>query len=173
VLLARDATNGEFVAADRLAALDPYREQLEQEQVGLLEFLRQEKLQLACDALVFFAHWITPRGMHKRFDTRFFLARGPAGQAGQHCGRESVASLWVRPADAVVDDVRSRLLFPTRMNLLKLARTQSVEESLAAARASPPVTVEPWVENTPDGKFVCIREDAGYDITRLPLSEMM
>jgi 8-oxo-dGTP pyrophosphatase MutT (NUDIX family) len=170
VLLARDARNGEFIGADRLAALERYREQLELQQVGLLEFLRREQLRLACDELVLFAHWITPRGMHKRFDTRFFLARGPIGHAGQHCGRESVASLWVRPADAVAQDVEGKLLFPTRMNLIKLARARSVDEALAAARASPQATVEPWVENTPDGKFVCIREDAGYETTRFPIT---
>ena len=172
VLLARDATSGEYIGADRLAALDTYREQLEQSQISLPVFLRREHLRLACDQLVLFAHWITPRGMHKRFDTRFFLARVPAGHAGQHCGRESVASLWARPADAVAQDVQGKLLFPTRMNLLKLAHARSVDEALAAASARPPVTVEPWVENTPDGKFVCIRDDAGYDATRYPFTGM-
>ena len=62
VLLARDAGSGEFVTSARLAALDRYREELEQEHIGLAEFLLREKLRLACDQLVPFAHWITPRG---------------------------------------------------------------------------------------------------------------
>jgi 8-oxo-dGTP pyrophosphatase MutT (NUDIX family) len=172
VLQARDAASGEFVTVERLAALDPFREALERKQVSLLEFLQQQNLRLACDQLVPFAHWITPRVMLRRFDTYFFLARAPDNHMGQHCGRESVNSLWVRPADAIFGGGGS-LMFPTRLNLMKLARAASVSEALAAARTVPPVAVEPWVEDMPDGKYVCIREDAGYEITRLPVREMM
>jgi 8-oxo-dGTP pyrophosphatase MutT (NUDIX family) len=173
VLLARDAGTEEFVGADRLAELEPYREQLEREQFGILEFLLRENLRLACDQLVPFAHWITPRNMPRRFDTHFFLARLPEGHSGQHCGRESVDSLWVRPAEVVATNSPGKLMFPTRMNLMKLARAASVDEALVTARAAPPVTVEPWLEKTVDGEFVRIREDAGYEITRIPIGEMM
>jgi 8-oxo-dGTP pyrophosphatase MutT (NUDIX family) len=172
VLLARDAAGGELVAADRLAALDPFRMALERKQISMLEFLRRENLRIAGDQLVPFAHWITPRIMPQRFDTYFFLARVPENHAGQHCGRESVNSLWVRPADAVFGGGGS-LMFPTRMNLMKLRHAANVDDALAEARSVVPVTVEPWVEDTPNGKFVRIREDAGYDITRIPAGEMM
>ncbi len=173
MLLARDATRGEFVDAARLAALDRFREELELERIGLLQFLRQEQLRLACDRLVAFAHWITPRNMPKRYDTHFFLAPVPEGHTGQHCGRESIDSFWVRPGDPTAVDAQEKLMFPTRLNLMKLAQARSVEEALAVARAAPPVVVEPWIERTPEGGFVRIREDAGYAITRLPEHEMM
>jgi len=172
VLLARDATSGEFVAADRLAALDQFRVALERKQISMLEFLRRENLRVASDRLVPFAHWITPRVMPQRFDTYFFLARVPENHMGRHCGRESVNSLWVRPADAVFGGGGS-LMFPTRMNLMKLGRAANVDAALAEARSAVPVTVEPWLEDTPDGKFVRIRDDAGYEITRIPAGEMM
>ena len=172
VLLARDAS-GAFVTAARLAALDHFREQLEQEQIGLLALLEQEKLRLACDQLVPFAHWITPRNMPKRFDTHFFLAPAPPGHTGQHCGRESIDSLWVRPGDAIAKDGPGKLMFPTRMNLMKLAAARNVDEATTTALATPPVVVEPWIERMAEGRFVRIREDAGYAITRLPESEMM
>lgn len=173
VLLARDAANGEFIGAERLAALDPFREELEQERIGLLEFLRRENLRLACDQLVPFAHWITPANMPKRFDTHFFLAPAPAGHTGQHCGRESIDSLWVRPGDAIAESASGKLMFPTRMNLKKLAPAHNVKEALAVARATSPVAVEPWIERTPEGNFVRIRDDAGYEITCIPEREMM
>ena len=172
VLLAREAGSRELIPADRLAPLDPFRRSLELRQVSVLEFLRQQNLRLASDQLVPFAHWITPRNMPQRFDTYFFLARAPENHLGQHCGRESVNSLWVRPADALFGGGRS-LMFPTRMNLMKLGHSASVEEALSAARSAALVAVEPWMEQTPDGTFVRIREDAGYDITRIPQSEMM
>ncbi|HEY3636935.1 MAG TPA: hypothetical protein VGK90_02195 [Rhizomicrobium sp.] len=173
VLLARDAASGQFIGADRLALLDPFREELEQGRVGLADFLGQENLRLACDQLVPFAHWITPRDMPQRFDTHFFLSRVPRGHEGQHCGRELIDSVWIRPDDATAKPSQWKLMFPTRMNLMKLARSVTVDDALAAARANPPVTVEPWMERSSDGKFVRIREDAGYEITRLPIHEMM
>jgi 8-oxo-dGTP pyrophosphatase MutT (NUDIX family) len=173
VLLARDATSGEIIGTERLAALDLFREELEQGRIGLLDFLRRENLRLACDQLVPFAHWITPRDMPKRFDTHFFLARAPSGHQGQHCGRESIDSLWIRPGDALAGPALWKLMFPTRMNLMKLSHTRSVADALAAARTAPPKPVEPWIEESPDGKFVRIRDDAGYDITGVPIGEMM
>ncbi|HEY6578613.1 MAG TPA: hypothetical protein VIY09_04770 [Rhizomicrobium sp.] len=173
VLIARDADTGAFVGEARLGGLQPFRERIEKGQVRLVEFLREEGLRLACDQLAPFAHWITPKSQPKRFDTRFFLARAPAGQIGQHCGRESVDSLWVRPEDAVANHDRWKLMFPTRLNLMKLSRAQTVDEALAVARAATPVTVEPWIESGTDGKFVRIPDDAGYEITRLPLRDTL
>lgn len=49
--------------------------------------LAAENLVLAPDALVYFAHWITPERSPKRFDTHFFLAAAPSGQVRtQHSG---------------------------------------------------------------------------------------
>lgn len=140
ILIARDA-NGVLLGQERCDALEPQRERVEKGAICLAALLRQERLRLACDQLLHFAHWITPSAMPKRFDTHFFVARVPQGQGGQHCGRESVDSLWLAPAAAA--ESREHMLFPTRMNLLKLANAQSVEEALATARRVPPVTVEP------------------------------
>lgn len=170
ILIARDA-NGALLGEARCDALEPQRERVEKGAIGFAALLRQERLRLACDQLVHFAHWITPKAMPKRFDTRFFLARVPHGQDGQHCGREAVDSLWLAPAEAAIGG--QHLLFPTRMNLLKLANSHSVDEALAAARVAPPVTVEPWTEDTPDGTYVRIPNDAGYAQTRIPLAETM
>ena len=63
----------------------------------LAELARAEDLELACDLLVPFAHWITPEFMPKRFDTWFFLVDAPADQVAVHDGHESVDSLWITP----------------------------------------------------------------------------
>ena len=55
------------------------------------------------------SHWITPEGEPKRFDTRFFLARAPEGQAYAHDDGELIGSEWVRPADALAPPPGGRL----------------------------------------------------------------
>jgi hypothetical protein len=159
------------VSEARLAALDYYREPVEKGEAALLTMLRVERLRLACDLLVHFAHWVTPKHMPRRYDTHFFLVRTPVGHAGQHCGRESVDSLWVRPQDAIANRKEWRIMFPTRLNLMKLAEADTVEAALSRARRESPVMVEPWVEEAPDGKRLRIREDAGYRLTNVPLKD--
>lgn len=171
VLIARDQDTGLLVSEARLAALDHYRERIEKGDTSLLAMLRHERLRLACDQLVHFAHWVTPKHMPRRYDTHFFLVRAPVGHAGQHCGRESVESLWVRPQDAIAKRKEWRIMFPTRLNLMKLAESATVDDALSRARQESPVIVEPWVEERPDGKRLRIREDAGYELTDVPLRD--
>ena len=162
ILLARDARTGEIVDESRLLQLDDYRRPLEKGEIDLRELVEKENLRLACDRLVHFAHWITPIMMPKRFDTHFFIAPAPHGHRGRHDGRESVDSLWIAPDEAIANRKRWNIIFPTKLNLMKLAQSKSVDAALEAAAAQPPLTVEPWVEETPDGAILRIRDDAGY-----------
>ncbi len=172
ILLARDGS-GAFVDAERLAALDAYRGPLDRHEIGLLDMLVKERLRLAFDQLAVFAHWITPETMPKRFDTLFFVAPSPVGHLGSHDGRESVDSLWIAPEQAVADRKRWNVVFPTKLNLMKLSVSRSVAAALAAARAASPLTVVPWVEESADGPMLRIRGDAGYAQTSVKLKEAM
>ncbi|HEY2071755.1 MAG TPA: hypothetical protein VGG48_19500 [Rhizomicrobium sp.] len=172
ILFARDAS-GAYVGSERLESLAHYRHALEKNEIALLDMLRAEKLKLACDALVHFAHWVTPSNMPKRFDTHFFVASVPEGHAGSHDGRESVDSVWIRPEDAIADRKRWNVIFPTKLNLMKLAKSHNAADALAAAAVAPPLTVEPWVENGPNGQVLRIREDAGYEQTSANMRDAM
>ncbi|MBY0269379.1 MAG: NUDIX domain-containing protein [Burkholderiales bacterium] len=71
---------------------------------GAVEFpalLQAENLQLAADRLTYFAHWITPVGLPRRYDTRFFMAEAPEGQEPLQDERETIAATWVSPGDAL------------------------------------------------------------------------
>jgi 8-oxo-dGTP pyrophosphatase MutT (NUDIX family) len=162
ILLARDGRTGEIIDGTRLAELEAWRQPLEKGEIGLRDMVVRENLRLACDRLVHFAHWITPRNMPKRFDTHFFIARAPQGHIGRHDGRESVDSVWIAPSEAIADRKKWNVIFPTKLNLMKLAQSGSVDDALTAARASPPLTVEPWIDQGTDGAILRIREDAGY-----------
>lgn len=169
ILLARGP--GGLVDGARATALAPWREPLNASQKGLADFLTTEHLRLAVDALVPFAHWITPSFMPKRFDTHFYLAAAPEGQLGRHDGSESVDSVWVNPNKAI-GDKRWTIIFPTRMNLIKLGKSKTVAEALATARATPVVTVEPVVEVIEGQQMLTIPEAAGYGKIAEPLTSI-
>lgn len=124
--------------------------------------LAEHALTPATDALVHFAHWITPEDMPKRFDTHFFAAHAPPRQIGLHDGGEAVESIWINPAVAVAEaDAGQRtLVFATRLNLLKLARFANAKEALAGA--GPVVTVKPEPFTDEKGRWIRIPEEAGY-----------
>lgn len=165
ILLARENGSNELVSAERAAKLDPYRSKLDKKEIGLAEMLRAEGLRLACDRLVHFAHWITPENMPKRFDTHFFLAAAMDHHAGSHDGRETVDSVWIGPQAAIDDRKKWNVIFPTKLNLMKLAESKTVAEAMKRASGAAPKTVTPWVENGPDGQVLRIRDDAGYTQT--------
>lgn len=135
------------------------------------ELISSEGLLLASELMVPFAHWITPEGMPKRFDTHFYLVAAPVEQLGLHDGRESVEGFWVTPQQALRDaeaGVRS-VVFPTRMNLLKLAGYRTVAEAVATCRATPVVTVLPRIEQTATSHTLHIPEAAGYGVTSVTI----
>ena len=120
---------------------------------------------LALDELVPYAHWITPEGMPKRFDTHFFLAAAPPEQVGAHDGLESTDSVWISPREALAggDSGRFKLPFPTTRNLIKLARHRTVAAALDAARQDRIVTVMPVMTRLNGGRQLRIPAEAGYD----------
>jgi len=136
ILFAVDAS-GRAVAPERAAALARLREPRNAGTLAFAELLEAEDLYVPATELVYFGHWITAAGRPRRFDTRFFLARAPAGQRGAHDATETVASLWIPPREALARHERDEieLIFPTRSTLADLARFASVEAALAYARA--------------------------------------
>lgn len=167
VLLARPA-NGDGALVDgatatRLGAL--YRADLEAGRIGMADIAEREGLRLALDALVPFAHWITPTHMPKRFDTHFFVVAAPHDHVLAHDGHEAVDSVWITPADAIseADAGQRTVIFPTRLNLLKAGQAgDTVSEMLATCRTAPIVTVMPRMEKRGETRILHIPLEAGY-----------
>lgn len=172
ILLARRPGSAELLSGDEVIALDEHRVPLNAEKLALADFLEANGIRLAADRLVRFARWITPDMMPKRFDTWFFIAAAPEGQLGAHDGYESVDSVWVTPEQAIAEPERWTVIFPTRMNLLKLGKSASAEAAIAAAASTPVVTVTPWVEPREGGAVLRIQPDAGYGDPHEPLSNI-
>jgi len=140
---------------------------------GFIDVIRSANLQLATDLLVRFAHWITPIGLPRRYDTHFFIVAAPVDQTGAHDGSESVEGYWVRPAVALQEakDGKRSIVPVTRLNLLRLAQASTVVEAVARARASKIVTVVPRLERHGDGRRTLqIPLEAGYGVSEVHLA---
>ncbi|HET6628606.1 MAG TPA: hypothetical protein VFG91_02405 [Woeseiaceae bacterium] len=136
VLLARDA-GGAAVTGASAAALELQAARVALNAGGLRwsVFLRERGLTLACDALAYFAWWITPRTLPKRFSTRFFVAALPDGQAAAHDGAELTDSRWATAAAALAAHASGELLLPppTRATLADLAGAGTLDDLLGWA----------------------------------------
>ena len=100
-------------------------------------------LRLDASALVYHSHWLTPPGLPKRFDTRFFVARAPNAQVPRADEGEALEIAWLTPAEALNPAARRKLLPVTRRTLQDLARFATVQACLdeAATRRHPPRTM--------------------------------
>ncbi|MBL4639865.1 MAG: NUDIX domain-containing protein [Kordiimonadaceae bacterium] len=123
--------------------------------------------------LVPFAHWVTPETAPRRFDTHFFIA-AHNGQAAKHDGNEAISLRWVNPQVLLNDweDDKVPLMFPTRLNLIKLARATTVTEAMKQAKNTPLVRTIPKVTRGRNGLSVTIDKAAGYGVTKASLREL-
>ena len=124
----------DHVDPDRLARR---RQALNGHEDDFVTLLGEEGLRLDLGALHPVAHWITPLGSPRRFDTRFFVAPFPMGQEAVHDDGEAVHSAWLRPSDAVAGWRSGELsmMSPTARMLMCLERFDSAAEVVAAAAA--------------------------------------
>ena len=130
VLLARRRDGGVPVVAEE------DRRAVHAGELSMEELCQRHDLVLDLSAMRYIAHWVTPIGERRRFDTRFFMAVAPEGQEGAHDDAELVDSRWVRPADAIGQAAAGELLMlpPTIATLQFVAGCTS---SADARRRSP------------------------------------
>ena len=126
-------------------------------------------LSLAADALVPFARWVPKFHAARRFDTLFFVAPAPPGDwrptiiEGECSAAEWLAAAEVLERDRAGD---TKLIFPTRRNLERLAQHDSFTQIAADARSYPIDPITPWLEEHGGERFVTISEGIGYPVTR-------
>jgi 8-oxo-dGTP pyrophosphatase MutT (NUDIX family) len=111
------------------------------------------------EALVPFAHWITPEEVSIRFDTWFFLAAAPEGHEAVPDGQEIVDARWFEPARALQGAEAGELsmVFPTIKTLERLARHESADALLEWAAGQDVKPLQPRVEG---GRIVLDDDDA-------------
>jgi 8-oxo-dGTP pyrophosphatase MutT (NUDIX family) len=178
VLLARRSDSSDIVRFDGdevEARFNAARHRIHDGSLSLVDLCVAESLLLLTDRIHLVDHWVTPLGERRRFDTRFFVALAPEGQEPLHDDGETIASQWVRPADAIQlwKDGELQMFPPTLVSLEFLAPFATAEQALEAAAAVgvPPVVLprivqrdglivgvlrpgEPGYEARPDPEFV-------------------
>ncbi len=146
---------------DKLAQVCDLRLTAGLEKNWLAKLVAGKGWHLSLTALSRWSHWITPAQMTRRYDTRFFLARMPAGQSCQPDSCETVKGLWISPKKALAGNLDGTISLspPTLVTLHELLGYQNLKDLQAGARhrswgpaitprlvplAKGAVIVEPW-----------------------------
>lgn len=165
VLLAVDAAGNSI--RDGHPALD-HRHDVHGGHTDLQTLCADHQLRLATEQLVWISRWVTPAGESaRRFDTRFFLAVAPPGQTSHHDDTETVASEWLRPADALRRAANRELaMMPPTISTLEAVRAHpTAERAMAWARRQPrPEAIHPKLRRDASGRIVGVAmpSDADY-----------
>ncbi len=171
VLLARPIDGDDIVRFDDPAMADRFntaRHQVHDGSLSLAELCRAEGLRLIVDQMHLVDHWVTPLGERRRFDTRFFLTRAPDAQEPLHDDNETIASLWVRPADALRmwHDGEIQMFPPTAVSLQFLEPCATADDAMAkAAAVGVPPVILPKVQLDADERVLGVirNGEPGYD----------
>jgi len=130
-----------------VARFADYRAGLQNRTITLRAIAEAERLVLGTDALLHWAHWITPEAMPKRFDTHFFLAAMPEGQEAAHDQLETTDSAWVTPEAALRDFEAGSfpLVFATVHQLQALTSISSIQVAHERFAGTTPRTIMPHI----------------------------
>ena len=162
VLLATTADGGPVhLPASRI---DDYRRAIQADNRAFWSMVKTEKLRLATDRLVYFAHWVTPEGLPLRFDTRFFAAPMPEGQEAVADEREITEVRWLAPREAIDANARGQLSLrnPTVKNLELFDGAPTAAAALERLNERDVRTILPRVIIEGDKRRVLLPGEPGY-----------
>lgn len=153
-------TTLEQVAAEEIAAM---RAAIRRGDTGLAEICNRLAVSLAVDRLAYHSHWLTPPGLPKRFDTRFFVAEAPPGQDASFDQLETLEHRWIRPADALGVGFGFRLPNATRATLEAIAPFATARACLEHAQRRRAIErIMPRVGVGPDGPRPVMPHEPAY-----------
>ncbi|HEX9820738.1 MAG TPA: hypothetical protein VGD07_14140 [Methylomirabilota bacterium] len=141
-----------------------YRRACQADNRAFWTMVRAERLQLATDRVVYFAHWITPEEQPLRFDTRFFAAPAPAGQEPTGDDHEMTDLKWLAPQEAVEAQRRGEITLrnPTVKNLMLFDGAASTAHALERVRDREVRAIRPRVIMEGNQRKILMPGDPGY-----------
>ncbi|WP_144098518.1 NUDIX hydrolase [Croceicoccus sediminis] len=141
----------------------------------LAEILAGLGLAIVAERLVPFARWLPPMKIKRRFDTHFLIADLGTGAVDLSAdGSETTEHFWITPQAMLqrADTGEEELMFPTRMNLLRIAHLGSFENAREQALAIPPRSVSPVVIEQNGTRYLSVPDGHGYPPYAQPLDTM-
>jgi glyoxylase-like metal-dependent hydrolase (beta-lactamase superfamily II)/8-oxo-dGTP pyrophosphatase MutT (NUDIX family) len=134
-LLYAAAQDRSHLDAAQLAQIGTQRDALNRRELTMASICQRFGIHLAADRIAYLDHWLTPPGVPKRYDTRFFVAEAPELQVASQDDHETDAQLWLTPAEGLERRKELKLAPPTWKILELLQRLGNVDAVLAHARA--------------------------------------
>jgi 8-oxo-dGTP pyrophosphatase MutT (NUDIX family) len=143
--------------------------QLQRDALPFNQILAQMALRLQTQSVLPWSRWITPimpSVSSKRFDTRFFVAAIPPDQVASHDNHETTESAWLPPRTALEQyrDGQIELAPPQIMSLAHLARHNTVDSVMSAARATPPPVIQPEAFDDAGERVICYPGDPRHSV---------
>jgi glyoxylase-like metal-dependent hydrolase (beta-lactamase superfamily II)/8-oxo-dGTP pyrophosphatase MutT (NUDIX family) len=146
------------------ASCTALRQQMLQGQLTLAELCESVGVCFPLDRMAYLSRWITPEGPPRRFDTRFFLAKAPAGQTASHDGQETIGHLWISPREAVARNRRGELPLgvPTLASLQTLTEFDMVDDLITHFQRPGPAPRQPRSGTGRAGRRIIAPGDPAY-----------
>lgn len=161
------AANSNGAAVEDVRSYHDSRLALERHELTFSDFLRRERLVLFTELLLPWSHWITPAFEPRRFDTHFFVAELPQGQAIERVSNEADDAGWIAVDEVMSSPSQSHLamLPPTRQTIHELASVEpSSLSQVAEARTIRPIV--PRLESKDGLLFLNTDTDSDVDNDR-------
>jgi glyoxylase-like metal-dependent hydrolase (beta-lactamase superfamily II)/8-oxo-dGTP pyrophosphatase MutT (NUDIX family) len=168
-LLLATTHDGTPLDAEQLARIGAERDALNRRELTMASICQRHGIRLAAERIAYFDHWLTPPGVPKRYDTRFFVAEAPALQVARQDDQETDAQQWLTPAAALAQRKPLKLAPPTWKILELLQRLGTVDAVLSHARALTEVRcIMPRLARGPNGLQPVMPDAPAYaEIARL------
>lgn len=138
------------------------RAELNSQRRDFASVLAEHDLAIDAGRMHLFAHWLTPLGAPRRYDTWFFVTELPPAQEPSHDDGEAVHSAWLTPPDALARAAAGTidLVEPTYRTLRALARFDTTAALLDAVRAAEADALAhrraPWIVRETEGDRIAL-----------------
>jgi len=137
-LIANRDNNSFFTPTeDEAINLERLRSDLNNGKISFISILKQLKLKIALERLIYISHWITPDVETKRYTTRFFLTSLNEEVTMTHDDLEGTDSKWIGINEALEAHKAGRisLIMPTIKNLESISSYKNTQEMISAKNA--------------------------------------
>jgi len=137
-LIANRDNNSFFTPTeDEAINLERLRSDLNNGKISFISILKQLKLKIALERLIYISHWITPDVETKRYTTRFFLTSLNEEVTMTHDDIEGTDSKWIGINEALEAHKAGRisLIMPTIKNLESISSYKNTQELISAKNA--------------------------------------